>query len=404
MKIRWIVLSILAFAFWVGAGCGLGSNKNTLELDVIPTILPADGESEADIYALLTDDDKGDEPVSGHTIEFKITSGSGSLSAAQVTTDNSGDADVTYTAGTAAGAVKITANDVTPDAKQVHGTTTVQINLEPDIYFQTDRDGTGFFEFYKMDLYGTNPVQVFTSLVDVEEPAISPDRTKLAYIKNVAGVMQICEANIDGTSEQVLTSSATNNHDPSWSPDGLRIVFVRDGSSLMTVDLSNNEIHLIDGLSAAGRPTYADTTTIFYHTVTNGRSRIYKYMNGVAATDISSVEADPNLQSDFFTPAASAAAGKVAFVSTKGATSPLHELYVMNLDGTHVQKLTDRTGAGNSYDNLRPAWSPDGLLIAFYSNVPGGAANLHDITRVNADGTGLYILSSSNYDDKNPAW
>jgi len=404
MRFRFVVLLISSLAFSGGVSCGLVSSKNTLELDVIPTILPADGESEADIYALLTNDDKDDEPVSGHTIEFKITSGSGSLSAEQVTTDDYGEADIIYTAGTTHGAVRITASDITPDAKPIHGNTTVQINLEPDIFFQTDRNGVGFYEFYKMDLYGTNEEQVFTNTVNVEEPAVSPDRTRLAYIKNVSGVMQICAANIDGTSEQVLTSSATNNHDPSWSPDGTKIVFVRDNSSLMTVDLSKNELQLIDGLNNAGRPTYADATTIFYHAVNGGKSRIYKYLQGVTATDISSVEADPNLQFDFYQPAASAAAGKVAFVSTKGATSPLRELYVMDLDGSHAQKLTERTAQGNSYDNLRPAWSPDGLQIVFYSNVPGAAANLHDVNIIGADGKGLHILTNGSYDDKNPTW
>jgi TolB protein len=404
MKIRCVLLSILIFAFAGVLCCALMKNKNTLELEVIPTILPADGESSADVFAMLTDDDRGDAPVEGHSITFKITTGSGSLSANEVTTNASGEASVTYTTGTTGGLVKIVSNDVTNGAKAIHGTTEVQIHLEPNIYFQTDRNGDGFYEIYLMTSDGRNPAEVFTRPVNVEEPAVSPDRTKIAYIKNVSGITQIYIANIDGISEQVMTSSTTNNHDPSWSPDGLSIVFVRDFSSLMTIDMSQNEIHLIDGLTNAGRPTYADANNIVYQASTSGKSRIYKYTLGVGSTDLSKIEADSDLRYDFYSPAASAAAGKIAFVSTMGATSPLHELYVMNMDGTNVKKLTERTGPGNSYDNLRPVWSPDGIQIVFYSNVPGGAANLHDITRIDADGTGLFILSDSNYDDKNPAW
>ncbi len=68
-------------------------------------------------------------------------------------------------------------------------------------------------------------------------------------------------------------------------------------------------------------------------------------------------------------------------------------IYVMNVDGTGQANLT------NSYD-WRPAWSPDGRRIAFYSFRDGN----FEIYVVNADGTGQTRLTYNPAWDRYPAW
>jgi TolB protein len=66
---------------------------------------------------------------------------------------------------------------------------------------------------------------------------------------------------------------------------------------------------------------------------------------------------------------------RIAFSSTRDRGS---EIYVMNADGSGVNRVTDTLGI-----QMCPAWSPDGQKIAFVSD--GGVGG---IWVVNADGTG----------------
>ena len=55
------------------------------------------------------------------------------------------------------------------------------------------------------------------------------------------------------------------------------------------------------------------------------------------------------------------------------------------------------TNAGNEF---RPAWSPDGTKIAFFSNQAGD----HDIWLMDADGQNQHQLTSGSSDDRRPNW
>ena len=86
----------------------------------------------------------------------------------------------------------------------------------------------------------------------------------------------------------------------------------------------------------------------------------------------------------------------VAFVSDSGNSCCGHSsIYIMHADGSHTQRVT----SGNQHDDL-PAWSPDGSMIAFYSDrAPSG------IWAVNADGSNLRSLVSAPFEDPSePAW
>lgn len=58
---------------------------------------------------VVTIDDQNGDPMSGVTVTWAITSGSGSLSATSSVSDSNGDAQSTYTAGTEAGTATVTA-------------------------------------------------------------------------------------------------------------------------------------------------------------------------------------------------------------------------------------------------------------------------------------------------------
>ena len=83
--------------------------------------------------------------------------------------------------------------------------------------------------------------------------------------------------------------------------------------------------------------------------------------------------------------------GMLAFVSERDGNA---EIYVMNLDGTGLLRLTN--DAGRDAD---PAWSPDGKRIAFASDRAGS----WDIYVMNADGSNLVRRTQTGRSDA-PAW
>jgi TolB protein len=67
----------------------------------------------------------------------------------------------------------------------------------------------------------------------------------------------------------------------------------------------------------------------------------------------------------------------------------------MNIDGSDLTRLTDQPG-----DNVTPAWSPDGALIAFAAS-PGGNSEIYVMT---SDGSDISRLTDHPGDDSHPHW
>lgn len=82
--------------------------------------------------------------------------------------------------------------------------------------------------------------------------------------------------------------------------------------------------------------------------------------------------------------------GRIAFQSNRGGP---FKIFVMDRQG--VRQLTH--GPGN---DMKPAWSPDGRQIAFFSDRDGQS----EIYVIDADGQSLRRLTSSPGGDENPAW
>ncbi|MFI7500409.1 cell wall-binding repeat-containing protein [Streptomyces sp. NPDC049687] len=84
-------------------------------------------------------------------------------------------------------------------------------------------------------------------LADAEQPAYSPDGTKLAFVrKDADGNPQVFTANADGTDVKQLTTGPRRYANPSWSPTGKRIVLDAHTSPY------SDDVHTIE---------YVDTAT-----------------------------------------------------------------------------------------------------------------------------------------------
>jgi len=98
---------------------------------------------------------------------------------------------------------------------------------------------------------------------------------------------------------------------------------------------------------------------------------------------------------------------RIAFSSDRGGNS---DIYVMNVDGSHVQQLT-RDPFANLYfqrsalDQM-PTWSPDGTHIAFVSGRDNEMMNYvnHDIYSMDMNGSNIRQLTGDGDDEGGPSW
>jgi len=107
----------------------------------------------------------------------------------------------------------------------------------------------------------------------------------------------------------------------------------------------------------------------------------------------------PGVGSGFREPVFSPDGSKIAFVGQNGGG--IDEIYVMNANGTNVQRLTDAGRYDNA--NREPAWSPDGSKLVF-TRVPNDSYSASDIYTMNADGTGVRRLIALPALESQPSW
>ncbi len=86
----------------------------------------------------------------------------------------------------------------------------------------------------------------------------SPDGTKIAYISDRGGNLDVYVANPDGSNAEKITSTESLEGSPTWTPDGTRIVFESDQSGSSQIWIMNadgtEQMQLTTGETAAFRP------------------------------------------------------------------------------------------------------------------------------------------------------
>ena len=211
-----------------------------------------------------------------------------------------------------------------------------------------------------------------TRIVDPgDQPAWSPDGTKIAYTSPAANFNQgpqLVIVNADGSGTTTPTDTVQSEFEPTWSPDGAKIAFTRhvprSGGFLafeifaMNVD-GSNQVQLTHSL-------------------------------------------EDGLGFEAFEPAWSPDGTKIAFTReiAQSGSEPLDaEIYVMDADGSNLRRLTHNPATSTGPNDLGPAWSPDGSHIAFSSQREGR----YGVYVMNGDGSGLRRLADGPAGSW-PAW
>src|SRR5919106_706278 len=236
-------------------------------------------------------------------------------------------------------------------------------------------------------------------LTQGEFPSFSPNGTRIAFTRD----SHIYVMAADGTGISRLTDQARASGGLAWSPDGTRIAFVgtRDGEQGLIIVNSDGggTPRFVEEIPAGG-----DRSTPSW-SADGGQILIGTDGEGFLLVDIQSgatslLPGDPRMAEDqrdcgtFFGPAYSPGGTTIAFAlwRTQGITGCLPVgLFLMDTFGTNVRRLTDR-----SLLPWGPAWSPDGTRIAFFSQ-PGGPTSALYV--VNVDGSGLTKLTDIGQGD-----
>jgi TolB protein len=206
----------------------------------------------------------------------------------------------------------------------------------PDIYISYIYQG-------KMDqpAGGTETIHNFL-------PAFSPDGTRVAFMTNRDGNMEIYVVNRDGSGLRRVTSSPGNDSTPTWSPAGNQIAFTSDRSG-------KPQIYIADA-DGGGQPrritneSWADRAT--------------------------------------WSPAPY---NEIAYAGQNG---PGFDIKIFDLQQGQIRVVTDSTGSNES-----PAWSPNGRHIAFAST-RAGRTQIFTIAR---DGQDLRQVTKSG-NNVQPSW
>lgn len=256
-------------------------------------------------------------------------------------------------------------------------------------------------------------------------PAPSP---LLAFVSNRDHNSEIYTVRADDSAVTRLTTDDKHDDAPVWSPDGTKIAWVSDGRQWVMAATGSDRTQL--ATDVVGRASWAtDNRRLTFvasgnlYVATANGSDLIRMTNTFPGEDHGTVvEA-----------AWSPDGNRIAFVALKGEE---RNLYLINPDRTGLTLLTSgvegqlawspdsariayvtlearqdiavltvqtrqiRRLTSNEHDDFGPAWSPDGMKIAFVSTRDFNA----EVYVMAADGSGAVRLTNASQPDEQPAW
>jgi Tol biopolymer transport system component len=229
------------------------------------------------------------------------------------------------------------------------------------LIYESEVDGR--YGVWLAAMNGQGPPRRFLDVTyEVQQPAISPDGRRIAFVVNVAeGNNDIFVADIDGSGRFNVTNAPGSQYLPRWSPDGARIAYVtsKPGESLRGVgvsDVATRKLTVTVQLPghSAGNLAWAPGKEIIIVGSADDENNVFI----VRESGPTAVQLTRGLTagSPSWSPG-----GRITIISRHEGEP---RVYVMDADGKNLQKLF-----ADGLPRLSPLWSPDGKRIAYIVSV-----------------------------------
>jgi Tol biopolymer transport system component/CubicO group peptidase (beta-lactamase class C family) len=223
------------------------------------------------------------------------------------------------------------------------------------ILFGSNREGD--FEVYVMDADGSGQTNLTRCLGSDDGGSWSPDGRRIAFPSDRDGDHEIYVMDPDGSRVRQLTRNGVEDSGPAWSPDGRRIAFTRESQGLNDIYVMNANgsgmRRLTRDAGVVSGPTWSPDGTRIAFEAGNPRYFYSRRIFTMKAdgSDLTTLIADPAGDHQ----PAWGPNGLIAF-SSGG------DIFAIRPNGTGRVRIT----SGWPQD-VAPAWSPDGMWIAFAS-------------------------------------
>jgi Tol biopolymer transport system component len=228
-------------------------------------------------------------------------------------------------------------------------------------------------------------------------PVWSPDHSRIAFLTNRDGNVELYTGLMDGTSITRVTDTSVDESQPTWSPDGQRIAYVSpdaDGAPraywVSFDDLLPNRLIFESNSEVDLAWSPRGTWIAFAGLDENGNSEglFLRNPDGVNRLQLS---ASPDRH-----PAWSPDGKKLVFTSTRDGDE---EIYVMHVGDTGPEGQAVRI-TNNPASDFSPTWSPDSKRVAFISD----RNDSRDIFTVSDQGEGVQSLTRNQVEELSLVW
>lgn len=263
-------------------------------------------------------------------------------------------------------------------------------------------------QIFISDFDGSNPLQVSKGNYPHLSPSFSPDGKFVTYTSYEAGNPDLYIYDIEAGTTRKLSGHKGINSGGNFAPSGKLLAFtgsVNGDADIYTVMPGGSSRKLfISGNGLDVDPSFSpDGSKIAFVSGRYGNPHIF-----VASVEWRS-PTDPRVKDDKrltyagwynATPAWTPEGDRIAFAGYDKEIDRF-DLFMMNPDGTKLERLTLRTG-----DNERPWFSPNGQNIVFMSNRTNGqnVKSVHQLYVMNRDGSNQRKLNTGLYEAQTPCW